>query len=122
MDRLILFIKEGEIHTQKIKKALNKLPKTIRNIEEYEETLDSLAFRFSRLQGLLGEKIFKEYLNFALRDTEKGRLFNYENLGIRRPGNGLKPIEIEKIFSSYIHFYFSFCKGSIFYAKRWQNS
>jgi len=70
VDRLILFIKEGEIHSQKIKKALNKLPKTIRNIEEYEETLDSLAFRFSRLQGLLGEKIFKEYLNFTLRDTE----------------------------------------------------
>ena len=70
MDRLILFIKEGEIHTQKIKKALNKLPKTIHNIEEYEETLDSLAFRLSRLQGLLGEKIFKEYLNFTLRDTE----------------------------------------------------
>ena len=70
MDKLILFIKEGEIHTQKIKKALNKLPKTIRNIEEYEETLDSLAFRFSRLQGLLGEKVFKEYLNFTLRDTE----------------------------------------------------
>ena len=34
---------------------------------------------------------------FVLKDIEKGQVFNYENLGIRRPGNGLNPIEIEKI-------------------------
>ena len=42
-------------------------------------------------------KILARRSVFALKDIEKGQLFNYENLGIRRPGNGLNPIEIEKI-------------------------
>ena len=36
----------------------------------------------------------------ALKDIEIGEIFTYENLGIRRPGNGLKPIEIEKIIGT----------------------
>ncbi len=36
----------------------------------------------------------------VLKDIEKGEIFTYENLGIRRPGNGLKPIEIEKIIGT----------------------
>ena len=34
----------------------------------------------------------------AIQDIKKGEIFTPKNLGIRRPGNGLKPIEIEKIF------------------------
>ncbi len=33
----------------------------------------------------------------ALNDIMKGEIFSKDNIGIRRPGNGLKPIMIEKI-------------------------
>ncbi|RZD43827.1 MAG: N-acetylneuraminate synthase [Thaumarchaeota archaeon] len=36
----------------------------------------------------------------AIQDIKKGEIFTPKNLGIRRPGNGLKPIEIEKIFGT----------------------
>ncbi len=71
-NRLSLYLEEAEIHKNKIKKALNKLPinLTVNDIKKYEEALDMLAFRFSRLQGILGEKIFREYLEYNLIDTK----------------------------------------------------
>ena len=67
-NRLSLYLEEAEIHKNKIKKALNTLPinLTVNDIKKYEETLDMLAFRFSRLQGILGEKIFREYLEYKI--------------------------------------------------------
>ena len=70
--RLKTYLEEREIHIQKIQKALNKLPYPFNcEISEFEETLDMLAFRFSKLQSLLGEKIFKEYLKENLFDVEE---------------------------------------------------
>ena len=70
--RLKTYLEEGEVHIQKIQKALNKLPYPFNcEINEFEETLDMLAFRFSKLQSLLGEKIFREYLKENLFDVEE---------------------------------------------------
>ncbi|NPA11618.1 MAG: hypothetical protein GXO62_05195 [Epsilonproteobacteria bacterium] len=72
-DKIALFLEEGDLHKKRILAALGKLPKIDKNIlenDEYLALLDSLAFRFSRLQGLLGEKIFKEYLILNFRDIE----------------------------------------------------
>jgi len=33
----------------------------------------------------------------AIQEIKEGEIFSQENLGLRRPGTGLKPIEIEKI-------------------------
>jgi hypothetical protein len=76
MNRLKSYIEEGEIHTKKIKKALNKLPYPFKeNIEVFDETLDMLAFRFSKLQSLVGEKIFREYLKKNMFDVEGKSFF-----------------------------------------------
>ncbi|WP_457560325.1 hypothetical protein [Caminibacter sp.] len=72
-DKLNLFLEEGELHKEKFLKILNLLPYPFKNSylnEENEIFLDSLAFRFSKLQGLLGEKIFKEYLELTFRETK----------------------------------------------------
>jgi len=75
--RLKSYLKEGDIHTQKIKKALNKLPYSFKvDVEEYEETLDMLAFRFSKLQSLIGEKLFREYLKKNFFDVEGKSFFD----------------------------------------------
>jgi hypothetical protein len=69
--RLQSYFDEGEVHIQKIKKALKKLPYPFySDIDEFEETLDMLAFRFSKLQSLIGEKLFREYLKANKFDVE----------------------------------------------------
>ena len=78
------------------------------NPEQLKIWRDSIMFSFEMLGDPTVKptkreekmKILARRSVFALRDIEKGQLFNYENLGIRRPGNGLKPIEIEKIFGT----------------------
>ena len=77
--RLQLYFEEGEKHIEKIHKAINVLEKyypfTIDTLEELNEIekdkLDVLAFRFAKLQDLIGEKIFRNILNLMGFNTQK---------------------------------------------------
>ena len=77
-NRLKLYFLEADKHIEKLKKAkivLQKFyPFNIDTLEELEETekdkLDVLIFRFSKLQDLMGEKIFRYYFEFSGRNTE----------------------------------------------------
>ena len=64
MDRLALYLKEAEIHLQRIKYAIKDLHFPLDNLEDEEikNRLDVVVFRFSKLQDLLGSKIFRSYL------------------------------------------------------------
>ncbi len=69
--KLELHLEESTIHTNRLLDVLNALEKlyplnstTLETISmEYKDKLDVLAFRFSKLQDLLGTKIFREYLS-----------------------------------------------------------
>ena len=59
------YLKEADLHIKRLKKTLKYLPYPF--CEEYLnddilDKLDVLAFRFSKLQSLVGEKLFREYL------------------------------------------------------------
>lgn len=68
--KLKLHLKEAEVHIQRLTDVLSSLEKlypiTNNNIQilssEDKDKLDVLAFRFAKLQDLLGTKIFREYL------------------------------------------------------------
>ena len=68
--RLELHLEESYIHIDRLTDVLNALeklyPLTANDLEtislENRDKLDVLAFRFSKLQDLLGTKIFREYL------------------------------------------------------------
>jgi len=68
--KLELHLKESYIHIVRLKGVLKTLralyPITMDVLEsislENQDKLDVLAFRFSKLQDLLGAKIFREYL------------------------------------------------------------
>ena len=68
--RLELHLEESSIHINRLIDVLNFLeklyPLTNEKLEtislENKDKLDVLAFRFSKLQDLLGTKIFREYL------------------------------------------------------------
>jgi hypothetical protein len=68
--KLKLHLEESNIHIDRLHDVLNVLeklyPLTTETIEilslENKDKLDVLAFRFSKLQDLLGTKIFREYL------------------------------------------------------------
>jgi len=68
--RLSLYLNEAEIHIERLKDVLNRLekiyPLTLERFKnltpEEKDMLDTLAFRFSKLQDLIGSKIFREYL------------------------------------------------------------
>ena len=68
--RLNLYLNEAEIHIERLKDVLNRLekiyPLTLERFKnltpEEKDMLDTLAFRFSKLQDLIGSKIFREYL------------------------------------------------------------
>ena len=75
--RLKSYLNEGEIHKTRILKAIKKLPYPFEEkFDKYEETLDMLAFRFSKLQSLIGEKIFREYLKKNFFDVEGKSFFD----------------------------------------------
>jgi len=68
--RLEIYIKEAKIHIQRLEDVLNRL-KNIYSLTEEKfhkltsiemDALDTLAFRFAKLQDLIGSKIFREYL------------------------------------------------------------
>ena len=71
--RLKYYFSEAKIHIDKIQKA-NKVLKdimpiditTLENLsEQQQDKLDILAFRFSKLQDLLGDKIFRNILQYS---------------------------------------------------------
>ena len=77
--KLLLYFEEGDKHIEKIQKSINILEKyypfTIDTLEELNEIekdkLDVLAFRFAKLQDLIGEKIFRNILNLMGFNTQK---------------------------------------------------
>lgn len=74
--RLKLHLKEAFLHIDRLKEILTYLKqyyplndKTLNSINA--DKLDAFAFRFAKLQDLLGAKIFREYLeelNFPTQD------------------------------------------------------
>ncbi len=68
--RLRNYLLEAYIHIERLKEVLNALKdlypldvKKYNNLDVSEKNiLDSLAFRFAKLQDLIGAKIFREYL------------------------------------------------------------
>ena len=64
--RLKSYLEEAEIHISRLKRVLSTLPYPFKEEyldEEMLDKLDVLAFRFSKLQSLVGEKLFREYLS-----------------------------------------------------------
>jgi len=78
-EKLKIYFFEGDKHIEKIKNAKNILikhyPFTIDTFEELNEVekdkLDVLAFRFAKLQDLIGDKIFRNILNLMGFNTQK---------------------------------------------------
>lgn len=76
--RLELHLEESNIHIDRLNDVLKTLkhlyPLTVDKLEtipvETKDKLDVLAFRFSKLQDLLGSKIFREYLVVLQYPTE----------------------------------------------------
>ena len=74
-DRLILHLKEADLHIERLKEILEYLekfyPLDIDSLEDIDkDKLDAFAFRFAKLQDLLGAKIFREYLEVVNFPTE----------------------------------------------------
>ena len=76
--KLELHLKESSIHIERLNSVVTTLesvyPLTTDSLEyislELQDKLDVLAFRFSKLQDLLGSKIFREYLLFLQYPVE----------------------------------------------------
>ncbi len=70
MNRLNTHLEEAKLHIKRLEDVLNRLKKLYPlNVNKFEsltpqeqDMLDTLAFRFSKLQDLLGAKIFREFL------------------------------------------------------------
>ena len=70
MNRLKTYLEEAKLHINRLENVLNRLNKLYPfSIDKFEsltlqeqDMLDTLAFRFSKLQDLLGVKIFREFL------------------------------------------------------------
>ncbi|BAF70377.1 hypothetical protein [Nitratiruptor sp. SB155-2] len=68
--RLKHYFYEADIHIGKIQRAKKVLKevmplKSLKLEEKYLDKLDILAFRFAKLQDLLGEKIFRNILEYS---------------------------------------------------------
>ncbi len=82
--RVKLHLQEANIHATRIKEALNSLvPLFPLNEESFEvltdtqkDKLDVLAFRFAKLQDLLGSKIFREFLELMEYPTADKNFFD----------------------------------------------
>jgi len=97
-ERLELHLQESFIHIERLNSVLKTLkiiyPLTSDSFEtisvEMEDKLDVLAFRFSKLQDLIGTKIVREYLIFLqypvedknflelLKELEKENIINID--------------------------------------------
>jgi len=93
-NRLKAYILEANVHVERLKEILKALEELYPlSVDRYsnlslaeKNLLDSLAFRFSKLQDLIGSKIFREYLKEVGFVTE-GKTFlellrEIENEGI----------------------------------------
>ncbi len=63
--RIKTYLEEADLHIKRLKRALKTLPYPFKEQDlndDILDTLDVLAFRFSKLQSLIGEKLFREYL------------------------------------------------------------
>lgn len=73
-ERLRFHLKEAAIHIKRLEETLEVLnqyyPIGANNSEVLKDKLDVLAFRFAKLQDLIGNKIFREYLEFVEFPTE----------------------------------------------------
>jgi len=75
-ERLKIHLKEAKFHIERLNEILSYLkdfyPLDIDSLENIDkDKLDAFAFRFAKLQDLLGAKIFREYLeiiNFPTQD------------------------------------------------------
>ncbi|WP_025209167.1 hypothetical protein [Hippea sp. KM1] len=69
-DRLDFYLKEAGIHIERLEDVLGRLKNVypldinrFENLNSYEkDMLDTLAFRFAKLQDLIGSRIFREFL------------------------------------------------------------
>jgi len=72
--RLISHLKEANIHVGRLKETLKVLndyyPIDNEKTNILKDKLDVLAFRFAKLQDLIGNKIFREYLETIEFPTE----------------------------------------------------
>ncbi len=79
--RLTKYFQESKAHIELINEALNvlkdKLPiKDYKELDSLEKfALNALIFRFSKLQDLIGSKIFRNYLEFSGYDTSDKSFF-----------------------------------------------
>ncbi len=70
MNRLKVYLEEAELHVKRLEDVLERLKKfypfDVKKLEnltsQQQDMLDTLAFRFAKLQDLLGVKIFREFL------------------------------------------------------------
>jgi len=78
INRLEFYLKEANLHIERLEDVLKRLDKFYPlNLDKFDkftssqkDMLDTLAFRFSKLQDLIGNKIFREYLNYIGFITE----------------------------------------------------
>jgi len=95
-ERLNRYFYEANTHIELINEAKDalksKLPITnYKNLNSLEKfAINTLIFRFSKLQDLIGAKIFRNYLNFIGLETEAKSFFDI-----------LKEIEKEGIIDSW---------------------
>jgi len=91
--RLNYYFQEAQKHIDKIQKANRVLDKvipidisTLETLsEQQQDKLDILAFRFSKLQDLIGDKIFRNILEYSGVNTQQpfiGLLSELEREGI----------------------------------------
>jgi len=78
-EKLVAHIEEADIHVGRLRSAIEVIvtlyPIDAEKIEamtmQEKDKLDVLAFRFSKLQDLLGTKIFREYLTILQYPVEE---------------------------------------------------
>ena len=72
-ERLAKYFKEAKKHIEVIVDAIKELDHPIKNYESLSKiqkfAVNSLIFRFSKLQDLVGTKIFRAYLEYNRFDT-----------------------------------------------------
>ena len=68
-ERLVTYFAEAKKHIDLIEESLSVLKYPIQSYDDLTQlqkfALNALIFRFSKLQDLIGSKIFRNYLNFS---------------------------------------------------------
>ena len=74
LKRIKTYLDEAKIHIKRLKKVLNSIPYPFKKEylnDDLMDKLDVLVFRFSKLQSLIGEKIFREFLSLFYEIEDK---------------------------------------------------